>query len=203
MADYTLNASKNWKNIRLGCKIVYSEGSLQLSIPARMSIKTQNSYDIIDGIEAYNQGVVGKAPRYTFAVSVPSNTDSSRLLQHLSDNQEPFDFYIVEIEPNVREGQITAAKTQKTDFRFLGECLKDCYLNGYELSVESQTLPIIAFDGIALRHDKQVWNVNTDIIDWISATSDGIMWGTGKLTDIVALKAISILDNWGYTPSTP
>lgn len=197
--SYNLSAGTNWKNVRLATHIFSKIGELDLQLPSRVVISERHDFDIIDGIEEYNRGVISKAPRYTFSLSIPSNVDSTRLMSDLMSQEEPFELELVQIQPEKLIGN-TVTTTTKGDFRIFGEKLIDCYLNSEELTVETQQLPYKVYAGIALRKDKAIFNKTGTKIDWLSRlkTTVGILYGTGKLDDL-ALILGAMLDTYKDT----
>jgi hypothetical protein len=197
--SYTLHAGTNWKNIKVGVKITsaaHAAGGVELSIPSRIMIRESVSYDIIDGINKYNQGVAAKPHRYTFAVTVPANTDTSRLLKALLSDEEPFDFDLIDVDPTINFTGPVTTTSGPGDFRFLGERLIDCYLTDKEITVEIGAVPYVVFNGIALGYDPKIYISSSKTVDWISAQASGLFYGDSVPSNMTLLRTEMIKDSW-------
>jgi hypothetical protein len=204
--DYILNAGTNWKNMKVGVKIFTSKGAgiggIELQIPSRIMIRESVTYDIIDGINAYNQGVVAKPHRYTFAVTVPTNVDTVRLLRQLLSDEEPFIFELIDIDPKADTVGAVTDNNNTGDFRLLGERLVDCYLTDKEITVETSALPYAVFNGIALRYNPKVFIASTHTLSWLTDVSK-TLYGNSNIADMNTQAISSILDDWTAPHGAP
>ena len=71
----------NWLDTRIGIDITFNyndqtSSTIRLQVPNRVVVTTSQPYDKVHGLEAWNQGVIEKAPDYTFTISIPQNVDT-------------------------------------------------------------------------------------------------------------------------------
>jgi len=146
----------DYKEIRIGAKITYAKtsgtASVDLAIPNRINITKRRDIEPIDGLEAGNQGVNIKYPRYTWSLAIPVHTVAIRLLQNLADTRAPFKIDIF----NVGKESSSA-----NAFKLFTEILDKCYITSVDGSYVINEVTYLTFSGIALRYERGIPDATT------------------------------------------
>ena len=132
--------TKNWDKARIAVEITYPGGSHTCELPNRASINTKFNYIPYHGLNRWNQGVIEKAPEFTFTIGIPSVSKTVRLLRSLMVSGTPFGIGLSdEIADN-------------NEFALISEELQECRLTNKGLTVIVADMPMVIFQGMALRY---------------------------------------------------
>jgi hypothetical protein len=168
---------RNWDRARIANKIAYVDPNdntvkfHQLKLVNRISIRELHDFVPYGGITEWNQGYIEKAPQYSFTLAIPATSVSVRLLRAihssgLSFNMEIFDATVSD-------------DNRDQEFALIKEVLIECKLTGKEANIVVADLPMIAFNGLALRATYTDGNTDSAMKGNVNTTDPKIMFGSG------------------------
>jgi len=141
----------DYKEIRIGARITYPKttgtAQIDLAIPNRINITKRRDIEPIDGLEAGNQGVNIKYPRYTWTIAIPVHTVAIRLMDTLADTRTAFKIDIF----NVGKESSSA-----NAFKLFTEILDKCYITSVDGTYVINEVTYKTFSGIALRYERGI-----------------------------------------------
>ena len=151
MASTPLQGLKNWDKARIATKIAYADPNTipatvtehELKLVNRISIKKIHDFVPYGGITEWNQGYIERPPQYSFTIAIPATSNTTRLLRVLHSAGISFNM-------EVRD---KAAGTDNVDqeFALISETLIECKLIGTEINIVVADLPMVVYNGLALR----------------------------------------------------
>lgn len=144
--------SYDWENARIVAKIQYyavdSNGALsstpteyELELPNSIQTNITAQYDILDSITRSNNTFIEKPMRFKFNLAVPANCDGARLLRNILVARVPFSITLTDADDATGTGE----------FKLVIDGYEDCRLTDESISYKVGNVPMISFNGMALR----------------------------------------------------
>ncbi len=135
---------KNWDKARIAARIELDNpagGVIAevIQLPNRVSIKATFNYEPLHGLNEWNQGIIEKAPEFTFVIAVPAVSATSRLLRTLQVSGVPFKLFVND-------------QSDSGEFELRQEVLSEARLTSKEMTVVVEDVPMIVYNGMALRY---------------------------------------------------
>lgn len=140
----------DWGLSRIGVQVRVdptTQDWYELEIPNMVTINATNDQDPLDGLENHNAGYIYKPQRFTFTVSVPVNSPSYRYLRKLLLNRFQFEMQVVEdisLHPQQNENP-------QKEYQGIKEILGGCVIDDMNEPIRVGELPVVTFNGKALR----------------------------------------------------
>ena len=180
--------SKNWDKVKLAVNIYYprpssdvtaaiTQATVLVGTPCplvnRVSIKTSFKFEPYHGLTEWNQGVIEKPPEFTFTVAFPATSNIVRLMRALHAGGIPFNLEVKDTQVYGKDG---LGDPVPKEFALITEALMECRCTSKEVSITVGNIPMVVFQGMALRYTYS---------DPVSDKTD--MEGDGATTEIDSL----------------
>lgn len=183
----TFPSDHNWDKARIATRIVYTNPSDNTEkihtcvMVNRVSFKATFNYEPYHGLSEWNQGVIEKPPEFTFTIAIPATSDTTRLLRALHVSGLPFNM------------DIRDATAGNSEFALITEVLVECRITSKEVNINVGELPMVVFNGMALRYTYSDPASGSSNIKNNALTQDaGELFGGGQ----ILATANSPLEEW-------
>jgi len=144
----------NWDRARVATRVTSTDpvtgGDIDkdITLVNRVTMNTKFNYEPIHGLNEWNQGVIEKPPEFTFQIALPALSPFVRMFRAFHVSGAPFNLELKEVTAR----KPTPNGNYEYEYALLAEELKECRIETKEVTVLAGDVPMVVFNGMALRY---------------------------------------------------